>query len=248
MRKLIIILSSLALLLSLTGTAMAAGPRDKTADSVKAPKGDSFPGARAAKQNALKAKARDLVLTGKATATGKDKKVKLGKGVFVQLAFEGEDQIFTLLGEFGPNQNNTHAGHPPHNGTPGPVHNQIPQPDRNGVDNTTIWTADFNQAHYENMLFNKSYSPSMANWYLEQSSGRYSVDGYVGRWVQVPDNEAAYGSNYCGSIVCTRDVGRFLADQGVAWYNAMVASGKTAAADRRVPRAIRRVGPLRLRQ
>ncbi len=229
MRKLIIILSSLALLLSLTGTAMAAGPRDKTADSVKAPKGDSFPGARAAKQNALKAKARDLVLTGKATATGKDKKVKLGKGVFVQLAFEGEDQIFTLLGEFGPNQNNTHAGHPPHNGTPGPVHNQIPQPDRNGVDNTTIWTADFNQAHYENMLFNKSYSPSMANWYLEQSSGRYSVDGYVGPWVQVPDNEAAYGSNYCGSIVCTRDVGRFLADQGVAWYNAMVASGKTAA-------------------
>ena len=29
---------------------------------------------------------------------------------------------------------------------PGPLHNQIPQPDRNGVDNTTIWTADFNQA------------------------------------------------------------------------------------------------------
>ena len=69
----------------------------------------------------------------------------------------------------------------------------------------------------------------MANWYLEQSSGRYSVDGYVSDWVQVPFNESAYGSNYCGSIVCTRDVGRFLADQGVAWYNAMKASGKTDA-------------------
>ena len=54
----------------------------------------------------------------------------------------------------------------------------------------------------------------MANWYLEQSSGRYSVDGYVSDWVQVPYNEAAYGSNYCGSIVCTRDIGRFMRRPG----------------------------------
>ena len=41
--------------------------------------------------------------------------------------------------------------------------------------------------------------------------------------MQVPFNAAAYGSNYCGSIVCTRDIGRFLLDQGAAWYDSMVA-------------------------
>ena len=60
------------------------------------------------------------------------------------------------------------------------------EPDRS-VDNTTIWTADFNQAHYDNLLYNKAANPSMANWYLEQSSGKYSVDGYVSDWVQVPE-------------------------------------------------------------
>ena len=228
MRKLIVILSSLALLLSLTSTAFAADPTAKSGKD-NTHKGDNFPGVRATKQAALKEKARDMVLKGQATPTGKDQKVKVAKGQYVQLAFEGEDQIFTLLGQFGEAQANTHPGHPAHGGAPGPLHNQIPQPNRNGVDNTTIWTADFNQAHYQTILYDKGANPSMANWYLEQSSGRYSVDGYVSDWVQVPFNESAYGSNYCGSIVCTRDVGRFLADQGVAWYNAMKASGKSDA-------------------
>src|SRR5262249_7936171 len=116
-----------------------------------------------------------------------------------------------------------------HGGTPGPAHNEIVQPDRNGVDNSTIWTADFNQSHYQNELFNKGQHPSMANWYLEQSYGRFSVDGYVSDWLQVPNNEAAYGSNYCGSIVCTRDIGRFLLDQSDAWCASQIAAGKTQA-------------------
>ena len=116
-----------------------------------------------------------------------------------------------------------------HAGTAGPLHNQIPQPNRNGVDNTTIWTKDFSQSYYQNLLFNKSQNPSMANWYLEQSYGRYSVNGYVSPWLQVPNNEAAYGSNYCGDIVCTRDIGRFLVDQADAWCAQQTAAGKTQA-------------------
>src|SRR6185369_12141709 len=82
--------------------------------------------------------------------------------------------------------------------------------------------ADFSQPYYENLLFNKAQHPSMANWYLEQSYGRYSVDGYVSDWLQVPYNEAAYGSNYCGQIVCTRDIGRFMVDQTNAWCDQQV--------------------------
>ena len=49
-----------------------------------------------------------------------------------RLAREKEDSILTVLGEFSNTPN------PLYGGLPGPLHNQIPQPDRN-VDNTTIW-------------------------------------------------------------------------------------------------------------
>jgi len=156
----------------------------------------------------------------------------VAKGQFVELAFEGEDQILTFLGEFGPTPaTHTHGtlGDVSHGGTAGPVHNQIPEPNRNGVDNTTIWTKDFSQPYYENLLFNKAQRPSMANWYLEQSYGRFSVDGYVSDWLQVPNNEAAYGSNYCGDIVCSRDIGRFLVDQSAAWCKEQTDLGKSQA-------------------
>ena len=42
----------------------------------------------------------------------------------------------------------------------------------------------------------------MAKYYESQSSGRYSVDGDVTEWVKVPFNEARYGRDFCGSIIC----------------------------------------------
>ena len=226
MRKLISVLATLALAFSLVASPAAAKSNGK-ADKNKA---DNLPGKLAQKQAELKEKARDMVFRGEAKAVGPNQVVKVGNGQFVELAFEGEDQIFTLLGEFGDLQAGPveHPGHPAHGGGPGPLHNEIPEPDRNGVDNTTIWTEDFSQSHYENLLYNKAQNPSMANWYLEQSYGRYSVDGYVSDWVGVPFNGPAYGSNYCGSIVCTRDIGRFMRDQGNAWYNSLIADGMSA--------------------
>ena len=44
----------------------------------------------------------------------------------------------------------------------------------------------------------------MRNFYKEQSSNRYTVNGEVTDWVKVPFNEANYGTNYCGGIVCAR--------------------------------------------
>jgi immune inhibitor A len=185
----------------------------------------SLPNPLADRQADMKASAQQAVLKGEAKATGKNKVVKVGKKQYVQLAFQGEDKILTLLGDFS---NVSHPSYP--GGLPGPVHNQIPQPDRS-VDNTTIWAPDFNQSYYQNLLFNKNQVPSMANWYLTQSSGTYSVTGYVGDWQQMPYNEARYGRNVGGDIVST-NVWRFVNDDGDVWWNSLVAQqGSVAAAN-----------------
>lgn len=147
---------------------------------------------------------------------------QVARGQYVELAREGEDTIWTVLGQFGNTIN------PVTGGTPGPVRNQIPQPNR-AVDNTTIWSPDFNKAYYQNMLFSEAAGAvSMRKFYIEQSSNRYTVNGAVEDWVQVPFNEARYGTNLCGSIVCST-VWRFVNDSIDAWYNAQVAAGKTPA-------------------
>jgi immune inhibitor A len=164
-------------------------------------------------QAMLMAKGLDAKLHGKANG----KVVEVAKGQYVELARQGEDKIWSVLGEFG------NAIVQPQGGTPGPLHNQIPAPDRN-VDNTNIWTSDFTKAYYENMLFSQAPGAvSMRNFYIEQSSNRYTVNGIVEDWVQVPFNEARYGTNLCGSIVCST-VWRFVNDSTDAWYAAKSAT------------------------
>ncbi len=174
------------------------------------------------KQRDLRQRGLHQVLKGQAQPKGPNKVVQVAKGQFVELARQGEDKIFTVLGQFG------NSISPTYGGTPGPLRNQIPQPDRS-VDNTTIWATDFNRAHYEAMLFSSAPGAvSMRNFYIEQSSNRYTVNGDVADWVQVPFNEAYYGSNYCGGIVCAR-TWLFVRDAVNAWYNAQIAAGKTVA-------------------
>lgn len=171
-------------------------------------------------QAMLMAKGLDAKLHGKATG----KVYQVAKGQYVELARQGEDKIWSVLGEFG------NAILLPQGGTPGPLHNQIPQPDRN-VDNTTIWTSDFSKAYYENLLFSGAAGAvSMRNFYIEQSSNRYTVNGEVTDWVQVPFNEARYGTNLCGSIVCST-VWRFVNDSTDAWYTAQSATMTDAQID-----------------
>ena len=85
------------------------------------------------------------------------------------------------------------------------------------------------KAYFENLLFSEAPGAiSMRNFYIEQSSNRYTVNGEVTDWVPVPFNEANYGSNYCGGIVCAR-TWLFVRDSANAWYNAQIAAGKTPA-------------------
>lgn len=174
-----------------------------------------------AERSAMRTAALEAQMNGK--ASGKTHEV--ARGQFVELAREGEDSIWTVLADFGP------ADHPApilFSGVPGPLHNQIPEPDRT-VDNTTIWTDDFSQAYFNDLLFSEAPGAvSMRNYYIEQSSNRYAVNGKVDGWVQVPYNAAAYGRNYCGGIVCAQ-TWVFVNHSIDAWYNAQIAAGKTVA-------------------
>lgn len=210
---------SLALLTTLTAllpSGAAAGPPDDLpsvagrSDNPPHPLGDQQAARRAI---GLKAK-----LSGKAPG----KTAQVARGQYVQLQRLGEDKIWTVVGQFGTQISTTYGG------TPGPLRNQIPEPDRT-VDNTTIWAPDFNKAYYEQLLFSEDPTKnSMRSFYKELSSNRYTVNGEVTDWVTVPFNEAYYGSNYCGGIVCAR-TWLFVRDAVNAWYNAQIAAGKTLA-------------------
>ena len=137
---------------------------------------------------------------------------------FVQLELQDEDLIFTILAEFGPTEGPDYP-----RGGPGPVHNEIAEPDRS-VDNTTIWVDDFNRNHYLEILFSERRTPSVRSLYLEMSSGRYTVSGDVTDWVEVPYNHAHYGGNEgCSFGDC--NIWDLVNDGADAWYQSMVDAG-----------------------
>lgn len=172
-------------------------------------------------QRALRQEALKQIAAGK-LGYGKVVRVGHGKRGYVELDREGESPVWGILAEFGD------TIYPSTGGTAGPLHNQIPQPNRKN-DNTTIWQSDFTQQHYNDILFSDARNAiSMRNYYIEQSSGRYTVHGNIENWVQVPYNEARYGTDLCGDIVCST-VWLLIRDEVNAWYNQQLAAGKTAA-------------------
>ena len=207
----------MALLMSvLAAVAGAAEPGDRRSDlPTIGSNSDDVPHPLGEAQRALKQQAIEQVAYGKATGGAV---VQVAHGQFVELEREGEDLIWTVLAEFGEEA--------PFEGASGPQHNEIPEPDRE-YDNATIWTEDFNQAYFEDILFNDDPGAnSMRNWYIEQSSNRYTVDGDVTDWGQVPFNTKYYGEDYCGMIVCAA-TWYFVQDSVDAWYNAQIAAGLT---------------------
>lgn len=234
LRKLFALLTSLALVLTVATPAFANDPAaaPPEEDSGAAPLSDNLPNPLAEKQRALRTAAQAAVLNGEVTPLGDNKVVNVAKGQFVELARTGEDSILTVLGEFGTATDPFHHGlrtsaaHANHGGTPGPLHNEIPEPDRT-VDNTTIWHPDFSSAYYQDLLFDESPGAvSMRNMYIEMSSNRYTVNGHVSDWNQVPFNAANYGSNYCGDIVC-QDTWFFVQDSLNAWVTNLENGGMT---------------------
>ena len=221
---------AVALFAVLFGGVAAAQDQVDTGDSVDAasgPQSDDIKHPRRIKQDTLREQALQLKLKGKAPG----KIVEVAKGQYVDLAREGSDRIFVLVVEFGNNRfpNPLFADTLP-GGAPasdaqrfdGPRHNEIPEPLRS-IDNSTTWKPDYNTAHYEDMYFNR-----MARYYERQSSNRYSVEGAVVGWVQVPFNQALYGRNYCGSIVCATSKA-LVRDALAVWVQNELSVGNTLA-------------------
>ncbi|MGY1785152.1 immune inhibitor A domain-containing protein [Geodermatophilus sp. SYSU D00698] len=204
-RALPLVVGAALVAVALPTTANAAPPRE---DPGAAPaRAHDLPNPLGDKQRELRQEALEQVVSGQATPQGDNKVVEVAKGQYVELAQEDSDAIWTVLGEFSDLP-----------------HNAIPEPDRT-VDNTTIWTKDFNQAHYDEMLYSSAAGVnSVANFYEELSSGRYTVTGEVEDWVQVPGTGASYGDNDLGDRV-TWD---FVNDTVNTWYDEQLATGKTA--------------------
>jgi immune inhibitor A len=153
---------------------------------------------------------------------------------YVELARETTDRIFVILAEFG---NERHSDYPDQDTDPatpgparfdGPLRNEIDEPNR-AVDNSTVWQADYNRQHYQDLYFGRG--ESLKNYYEKQSSGRYSVDGTVTDWVRVNFNEARYGRSNgfpCASIVCS-NTWNLIQDAATTWYNDQIAAGRTPA-------------------
>ncbi|MDQ1644821.1 MAG: immune inhibitor [Cryptosporangiaceae bacterium] len=213
---LVITLSTSAFGSPATGGKPVATPAKNVAQ------GDDLPNALEAKRRDLRQQALNQVLAGKlkpekrngslvakvgTSASAKPVSGKALKGAaaaapadqYVELSREKTDKIFVILAEFG---NERHPDFPDKDinpATPGPVrwdgplHNQIPAPNR-AVDNSTDWNADYSQKHFQDLYFGTGPGVESVKTYFErQSSGRYSVDGQVSDWVKVKYNEARYG-------------------------------------------------------
>ncbi|MEU9883965.1 M6 family metalloprotease domain-containing protein [Sphaerisporangium sp. NPDC051011] len=150
-------------------------------------------------------------------------------------------KLLTLLVEFNENANDDFSGfshpkstanaddcvtEPPGTKINGPLHNTIPNPALaagGGKDNNSMWVADFNNAHYNNMLYSgtgitqrvrtdlkdpRDGKPgidisgyTMKNMYEEMSKGAYTVTGEAIGWIKVPHSEAWYGAGACHAAI-----------------------------------------------
>ncbi len=190
------------LLLSIVPAAVAAPVASAGIDDPQpAPQEDNLPDPLTTKQLELKQQALEAKLNGKAYG----KTGEVARGQFVQLSLEGTGMVWTVMGEFADLD-----------------HNLIPEPDRT-VDNTTLWVPDFSKAHMDGLLYDRTPGAnSMANYYIEQSSGRYTVAGEATDWVRVPGVAADYDYPQKG-----RAVWNFICDLIDAWYAAQIAAGKS---------------------
>ena len=219
-----------AVMLVVVVSAVAAAPavnRGSYDDPAFKPKEDNRPDPLTTKQLELKEQAMEAKLNGKAYG----KVHEVARGQFVELAREGEDPVWTVLGEFNGEETVCEYDYgdeivswPCTN----PTHNMMPEPDRN-VDNTTLWVEDFNRDHYMDMLFAEGKGVnSMRQFYIENSSNRYAVYGDVTDWAMVPNDACSYDDDLAhpdgGNAVWY-----FLRDTVNAWYQNELVAGKTPA-------------------
>ncbi len=158
---------------------------------------------------------------------------------YVELSREDTDQLFVLLVEFGDEREPRYPDEDTNKDIPGPTvfagprFNAIPAPDRR-IDNSTDWNDDYDRAYYEDLYFGDGSvtgRESMRQYYEQQSSGRYSLDGLVTEPARVRYNEAHYGRSNgfpCAGSVCS-NTWALVRDGMDAWYRSQLDAGRTPA-------------------
>ena len=190
-----------------SGTGPVAPPPTTTVRRQRPSDPTTRPARSPAAGRAAKA-AQELILS--AGVPDEDGVVQLADDKYFQAAVTGTGRVFTILSEFG-DQGSGKLGN-----DPGPLHNEIPEPNRGPdqpIDNSTHWIADFAQEYYEDLFFGSG--ESFADFYTKQSSGNYTVAGSVSDWVQLPGNASTYGDNAVEDFGGTS---HFIEDSGNAWF------------------------------
>ncbi|HEX6486167.1 MAG TPA: immune inhibitor A domain-containing protein [Nocardioidaceae bacterium] len=174
--------------------------------------------------------ARELAkLEAKAIRTGQSPKEI--KGQYKGAKATQEAKLLTILVEFNENANDDFSGtmvpesfgakscKPGDAAVNGPLHNTIPNPAENNVeDNNSMWVEDFSSEHYNKMLYTEEgitervrpdltgpdgkpgidiSGYTMKNMYEEMSHGAYTVSGEATPWVKVDHSEGWYGASVC---------------------------------------------------
>ena len=179
---------ALVLVLSIgVGVSVAASSQASASDPGDVTGTDNLSHPLGEKQQALRQAALEKVAKGeipKGTKVG-----QVAKGQYVELAREGEDSILTVLGEFGTRSTRPPRGHSGTCAQPDPAAGSL------GGQHDDLG-AGLQPVVLHNLLFNDAAGATRcANYYKEQSSNRYTVNGEVTDWVQVQFNEARYGTN-----------------------------------------------------
>jgi M6 family metalloprotease-like protein len=221
-RSRVVVVSALATAVALCPGVAASATSDAVASASADANGsapqrvDDRPDPQDAERRAGIEEAVAKVVRGEATpvAKGGGKAVQVSPGQWAQYGLQSTDNILTFLVEFGEQKDARYPTAPV-----GPVHNNIPKPDR-ATDNTTYWVDDFDRDHYQDMFFGAG--ESMSTLYREMSSGRYTVKGDTSDWVKVPYHEASYGQTENST-----DMRRFIQDSANAWYAQQKAQGKS---------------------
>jgi immune inhibitor A len=185
-RRALLALASAFALVVLAGSGSVSSRSDAATPGAGAPARDTVTGHEkqlpkfVEKWQANRKQAADLVARGQRTPDANGV-VTLKNGKRVRYKLQGTEYLTTALIDFSD-----------------VTHGNIAQPDRT-VDNSTYWSADVSPQHYRDMLFTPgggSYGyPSFRDFYLELSSGRFTWDGQVSNWVQVPEPESEFGAN-----------------------------------------------------